>query len=196
MSNMNLFQHQNPNVIASELVAATQSAIKNATSTERIKIKNNEICMWYNEKIKRKIKQKDNLKKKFKKKIDTETKQQYNEASKELSRAIKQEKEKVLKKRLNTKNQKQAWQCINELLGKEAKEEVMMIRVNEGEMMTDKKQMAEFFNTHFVDSVDNLVRNIPVSTNNRKFITSAQSMNLVAPDEEESPYEQSRDVHK
>jgi hypothetical protein len=157
--------NKDPNILAQQLIDATQQAINTSTKTLTFKIKcTKRICEWYNLTVLKAIKRKDSITRKWRKnRQNLELKRRMKLATSKLTHTIRREKERYIEKILHNKDTKIIWRNLNGLLGRKAKDKIRAITDND-EILVDEKKIAEKFNEHFVDSVTKLVNESATSS--------------------------------
>ncbi|KAG5670003.1 hypothetical protein PVAND_000291 [Polypedilum vanderplanki] len=152
---------QDPNEIVNELTKITQDSICKSTKCKIIKVKNEEILGWYNDKVKKAIALKQKLSTKLRKDRENEhLKRALKSASVNLKMVIKEEKRKHDLKLFRSNDSKKMWKNINTVLGRKMKNEPANICID-GFICNDKKLIAETFNNYFIDNVNNLTNKLP-----------------------------------
>jgi len=187
-SRSSIMDKTDPNEIAHQLTQTTKEAIKRATNHFNFKFsKDSKVCNWFNVRIMNAIKNKDRLIRLCKKKKgNVSLKNRLLQSSRRLKNIIKEEKDKFIRKSLQGSNIKKIWRNLNEILGRNTKSnDIIAVNDANGEMMYDSFSISERFNSYFIDSIEDLKRNLTKSLYPIKEKSLAKSMVLEDTTEEE-----------
>lgn len=173
-----ILNQKDPNEITKQLTQLTQETIKRSKIRFRLKQKENFILPWYNTRVIKALEIKNHWSKKYRNsRKNKHVKLLFIKHSKRLKIIMKEEKLKHQYEYFYEKNQKRLWKNINEYLGRNNSNEINAIRKSNGELISNKKKIGDIFNEHFVNSIDDLVRQT-VSTIPPNFFSINQSIVL------------------
>lgn len=187
-SKSSIMNEIDPNKIALQLTEMVKESKNRSTRKLKFKFKkDSKVCNWFNVRIMNAIKQKDRLLRKCKKRMgNISLKNKLLHSSRRLTKIIKEEKDKFIRRSLEGSNIKKIWKNLNELLGRKSKSnDIIAVKDLNGEMIYDPNSISERFNGYFMDSVEDLKRKLTKSLYPIKEKSVTNSMMLEDTTEEE-----------
>ncbi|KAG5666481.1 hypothetical protein PVAND_014508 [Polypedilum vanderplanki] len=183
-SKSNLLVKTDPNEIANDLINITNEAIKQSTTSFVISFKNENFLWWSNNNcIRKALETKKKIASKLRKnRGNSFLKAALKEASYSLKLIIKYEKKKNMMQKFCCKNPKKMWKNIDTVLGRNKSHEVKALKIND-ELIEDRKEIAVNFNNHFIDSIEELVKDTSqTSIFDTTHNIQSQSLFIIPPD--------------